>query len=247
MRSHVTKTVSASFAVLRQLRNIRRSIPRSVLQSLVTSVVMTLLDYGNSTLAGIPLYLLKRLQSVMNSAARLVFGSSRYDHVDPLLRQLHWLMAAERIDFNSLSLLLSARSSTFVPCWWTPPARGLWRWTSSTIRLITIADCPPYAAVNCRRSSFPGRRCSCLERFAAPRHVGTVSGCLLQSPQDTPLQALLSIMPFRCCACEVTLVIFGHIDRFFLLTYLLTYQKVIKSVNLHGVIQKYKTGIWDTV
>ena len=76
-----------------------------------------------------------------------------------------------------------------------------------TIRPVTTADCPPYAAVNHRRSSFPGRRCSCLERFAAPRHVGTISGCLLQSPQDTPLQALLSIMPFRCCACEVTLVI----------------------------------------
>jgi len=31
----------------------------------------------------------------MNSTAWLVFGSSRYDHVAPLLRQLHWLMAAE--------------------------------------------------------------------------------------------------------------------------------------------------------
>jgi len=89
MKSHVTKTVSACFAVLRQLRSIRRSVPRSVLQSLVTSLVLTRLDYGNSTLAGIPLYLLKRLQSVMNSAARLVFGSSRYDHVVPFLRQLH--------------------------------------------------------------------------------------------------------------------------------------------------------------
>ena len=52
--SHVTKTVSACFAVLRQLRSIRRSVPRSVLQSLVTSLVLTRLDYGNSTIAGIP-------------------------------------------------------------------------------------------------------------------------------------------------------------------------------------------------
>lgn len=105
MRSHVTKTVSACFAVLRQLRGIRRSVPRSVLQSLVTSLVLTRLDYDNSTLAGILLYLLKWLQSVMNSAARLVLGSSRYDHVTPLLRQLHWLMAVERIDFK-LALLV---------------------------------------------------------------------------------------------------------------------------------------------
>jgi len=41
----------------------------SVLQLLVTSLVLTRLDYGNANVAGIPLYLLKRLQSVMNSAA----------------------------------------------------------------------------------------------------------------------------------------------------------------------------------
>ena len=71
------------------------------------SLVLTRLDHGNATLAGIPLYLLlKRLQSVMNSAARLVFSSSRYEHITPLLRQLHWLKAAERIDYK-LSLSTS--------------------------------------------------------------------------------------------------------------------------------------------
>jgi len=79
MRSRVTKKVSACFVVLLQLRSVRRSIPRSVLQSLVWSLVSLRLDYGNATLAGIPMYQLKRLQSVMNSAARLVFPSLRYD------------------------------------------------------------------------------------------------------------------------------------------------------------------------
>ena len=105
MRSHVTKTVSACFAVLRQLRSVRQSVPRSVLQLLVMSLVLTRLDHGNATLAGIPLYLLKRLQSVMNSAARVVFSSSRYEHITPLLRQLYWLKAAERIDYK-LALLV---------------------------------------------------------------------------------------------------------------------------------------------
>ena len=62
MKSHVMKTVSACFAVLRQLRSVRRSVPGSVLQSLVTSLVLTRLDCGNATLAGIPQYLLKRLR-----------------------------------------------------------------------------------------------------------------------------------------------------------------------------------------
>jgi len=100
MRSHVTKTVSGCFAVLRQLRTVRRSASRPVFQSLAASLVLTRLDHGNATLAGIPQYLLKRLQSVMNLAARLVFSSSRYDHITPLLRQLHWLKTAQRTDFK---------------------------------------------------------------------------------------------------------------------------------------------------
>ena len=100
MRSHVMKTASSCFAVLRQLRSIRRSVPSSVFQSLVASLVLTRLDYGNSTLAGTPAYLLRRLQSVMNAAARLIFSSSRFHHVTPLLRQLHWLKAKERINFK---------------------------------------------------------------------------------------------------------------------------------------------------
>jgi len=93
MSSHVRKTVSTCFAVLRQLRSIRRSVSRPVVQSLVMSLVLRRLDYGNATLAGIPQHLLRRLQSVMNAAARLINSSSRFDHITPLLRQLHWLKA----------------------------------------------------------------------------------------------------------------------------------------------------------
>jgi len=50
-----------------------RSVSRPVFQSLAASLVLTRLDNGNATLAGIPQYLLKRLQSVMNSAARWCF------------------------------------------------------------------------------------------------------------------------------------------------------------------------------
>jgi len=70
----------------------------------VTSLVLTRLDYGNANLTG-ALYLLKRLQSVMNFTARLVFSSSRYNHITPLLRQLHWLKAREGIVFK-LALLV---------------------------------------------------------------------------------------------------------------------------------------------
>jgi len=57
-------------------------------------------------LAGIPQHLLRRLmQSVMSAVARLIYSSSRFDHITPLLRQLHWLKAKGQIDFK-LSVLL---------------------------------------------------------------------------------------------------------------------------------------------
>ena len=91
MRTHVAKTVSSCFSVLRQIRSIRRSVSRPVLLSLVVSMVLTRLDYGSATLAGLPDRLLDRLQSVLNAAARLVCSARKYDHITPLLRDLHWL------------------------------------------------------------------------------------------------------------------------------------------------------------
>ena len=39
------------------------------------------LDYGNSVLVGIPAHLLRRHQSVLNAAARLIFHLKRCDHI----------------------------------------------------------------------------------------------------------------------------------------------------------------------
>jgi len=57
-----------------------------VLLSLVTSLILTRLDYGSATLSGVPGDLLNRLQSVLNAAARLVSHTRKYDHVTHLLR-----------------------------------------------------------------------------------------------------------------------------------------------------------------
>jgi len=58
------------------------------------------LDYGSATLAGLPKQLMDRLQSVQNADARLIFKACRRDHIQPLLRRLHWLRMPERISFR---------------------------------------------------------------------------------------------------------------------------------------------------
>jgi len=96
MRTHVQKTVSRCFAVLRQLRQIRRSVSQPTFQSLVVTLVNTRLDYGNGDLIGLPVYLARRLQSVLNAAALLIFNLCRSDHVSDALISLHWLRVPER-------------------------------------------------------------------------------------------------------------------------------------------------------
>jgi len=100
MWSHVSRTVSGCFALLWQLRCIRGSLSDSVFYSLVMSLVMPCLDYCNARLVGFPASQLSRLQSVLNAAARLIHWSSQYEHVTPMLWDLHWLQSPERIDFK---------------------------------------------------------------------------------------------------------------------------------------------------
>ena len=100
MCSHVRWTVAGCFAILRQLRSIRRSVPSSVFQTLVVALVLSRLDYGNATLVGLPANLLNRLQSVLNAAARSDAGLRRSDHITNTLASFHWLRAPELIKFK---------------------------------------------------------------------------------------------------------------------------------------------------
>jgi len=94
MRSHVQvqRTVAGCFAVLWQLRSIRRSVPSSVFQTLRSS--------PSCCPGWITVMLLNRLQSVLNAAARSVAGLRRSDHITDTLASCHWLRAPERITFK---------------------------------------------------------------------------------------------------------------------------------------------------
>ena len=73
---------------------------RPVFVSLVVSLVLSRLDYGNATLAGITDRLMDRLWSVLNASAWLIYASRRTEHVTPLLRDLHWLCYPDRINYK---------------------------------------------------------------------------------------------------------------------------------------------------
>jgi len=78
---------------------------------MVVSMVLTRLDYGSRTLASISGRLMDRLQSVPNAAARLVSSAREYDHITPLLCELHWLSYPERIAYRLAMLAFRCQHS----------------------------------------------------------------------------------------------------------------------------------------
>ena len=63
------------------------------------------LNYCNCLLIGTAGGLMRRLQAVLNAAARLITGTRRRDHITPILRQLHWLPVRQRVEFKLAMLV----------------------------------------------------------------------------------------------------------------------------------------------
>ena len=108
MGDHITKTSSAAFYYLYNIRRIRKYLSKECTETLIHAFISSRLDYCNSPLYGLPAYQLQKLQRVQNSAARLVFHESKFCDITPLLRALHWLPVAYRIVFKILLLTFKA-------------------------------------------------------------------------------------------------------------------------------------------
>ena len=88
--------------VLREISKIKSFLPKESLNTLVTSLVLMRLDYCNALYYNIGANEINMLQSVQNSAIRLVFGQFKYDRkpFSHVFTDLHWLKIRERIIFK---------------------------------------------------------------------------------------------------------------------------------------------------
>lgn len=105
MKAHVAAVSRSCFFQLRQLRSVRNSLSADAAKTLISAFVSSRLDYCNGLLAGISNGLLKKLQSIQNAAARLVTKTRKFDHITPVLCDLHWLPVRQRIDFKIATLV----------------------------------------------------------------------------------------------------------------------------------------------
>ena len=93
-------TLSGVLFQLRQLRQVRSSLTSHTIKTLVHAFISSRLDYSNSLLYGADDGLLKKLQAVQNAAARVTTETRKFDHITPVLRELHWLPVRKRIVYK---------------------------------------------------------------------------------------------------------------------------------------------------
>ena len=105
---HVNSVSKSAFYHLCNISRIRKLLSSKTTEILVHAFVSSKLDYCNSLLYNVPKYVLKKLQSVQNVAAHLITCSRKYDHIAPVLSDLHWLPVNEHIKFKILLLTFKA-------------------------------------------------------------------------------------------------------------------------------------------
>ena len=105
MKIHISMILKGGFISLRQMKSIKDLLSIESLKTLASALVLSRINHGNIILAGLPKYQKNRLQSLINTATRLITGTRKYDHISPVLRDLHWLKIDERIDYKVLLLV----------------------------------------------------------------------------------------------------------------------------------------------
>ena len=101
MGDHITKLSQVCFFHLRRIRVVRHSLTRNALLTLVHAFVCSRLDFCNSVMFGVHSYLLDRLQSILNAAARLILQINKFSSISSAIRdELHWLPVRSRIVFK---------------------------------------------------------------------------------------------------------------------------------------------------
>ena len=87
---------------------------KAVSVTLAAAFIASRVDNCNSVLYGGSSQVVRRLQMVLNAAARLVVGVGRYEHIMPALCDvLHWLPVPQRIQFK---IAVSATVSVSMSC-----------------------------------------------------------------------------------------------------------------------------------
>jgi hypothetical protein len=108
MEHHINTKCRAAYAQLYNIGKIRKYLDAKSAETLIHALVHSHIDYCNALLTGLPKCLIRKLQMVQNTAARVLCGIRKHEHITPTLKKLHWLPVANRIQYKVCILTFKA-------------------------------------------------------------------------------------------------------------------------------------------
>ena len=101
----------SSYFHLRRIEKLVPFLDDTTLKLLVSSLILSRIDYCNSLYYGLPFSTLYPLNKAFNSAARLVARAPLFSHISPFLLHLHWLPLKFRIIFKICTLMFKINNN----------------------------------------------------------------------------------------------------------------------------------------
>ena len=106
--AHIAKLCRSINFNLYSVGKIRKYLDGPTAEKMINATVTSRLDYCNSLLYGAKQSHIDRLQCCQNNAARIISKRRKFDHISPVLRELHWLPVEHRISYKILLLTYKA-------------------------------------------------------------------------------------------------------------------------------------------
>ena len=113
--AHLSQLCQPAYLEIKRISSIRLCLSFEATQTLVSSLVLSRLDYCNALLAGSPQVLLDQIQRVINSSARHIFRVPKSAHITPFLYDLHWLPISSRVQYKIAVICFHFVSGTAPP------------------------------------------------------------------------------------------------------------------------------------
>lgn len=112
LEAQVTNVCKLCYYYIKLISKEKECLDFDTLKKVITSYVLSRLNYCSLLYANLPEYLLYKLQKVQNCAARLLTKTPKRDHITPVIKSLHWLTVKQFIHYRYLLTVYNCINDT---------------------------------------------------------------------------------------------------------------------------------------
>ena len=109
---HFNKLTSTLYLTIKNISKVQHLLDTETCKMLMQALVLSKLDYCNSTFAGSTKYNIQKLQCIQNMACRVVHNLCKHDRISLPMCNLHWLRVHECIEYKLAVLMFKCYNGT---------------------------------------------------------------------------------------------------------------------------------------